>query len=289
MKPAPFDYFAPTSVEEVRGLLTQYGDEAKILAGGQSLVPVMALRLAQPSVVIDINNVRELNYIRADDHGLAIGAVTRQRAVERSVTVREKVPLLTAAIEWIGHPQIRNRGTIGGSLAHADPAAELPALAAVLDATFTVTNASGTKRTLNASDFFVSYLTTALGSDDLLSEIYFPALPAGAGWSFVEVARRHGDFALVGVAAVVALDGVGNCSDVRVALFGVAPTAVRSRRAEQALLGKKPDEQAIAAAAAEVAKDIDPPADVHASAAYRTYVATNLVRRALTEAAQRVR
>jgi aerobic carbon-monoxide dehydrogenase medium subunit len=289
MKPAPFDYFAPTSVEEVRGLLTQYGDEAKILAGGQSLVPVMALRLAQPSVVIDINNVRELNYIRADDHGLAIGAVTRQRAVERSVTVREKVPLLTAAIEWIGHPQIRNRGTIGGSLAHADPAAELPALAAVLDATFTVTNASGTKRTLNASDFFVSYLTTALGSGDLLSEIYFPALPAGAGWSFVEVARRHGDFALVGVAAVVALDGSGNCSDVRVALFGVAPTAVRSPRAEQALLGQKPDEQTIAAAAAEVAKDIDPPADVHASAAYRTYVASNLVRRALTEAAQRVR
>lgn len=289
MKPAPFDYFAPTSVEEVRGLLTQYGDEAKILAGGQSLVPVMALRLAQPSVVVDINNVRELNYIRADDHGLAIGAVTRQRAVERSVTVREKVPLLTAAIEWIGHPQIRNRGTIGGSLAHADPAAELPALAAVLDATFTVTNASGTKRTLKASDFFVSYLTTALGSQDLLSEIYFPALPAGAGWSFVEVARRHGDFALVGVATVVALDGSGNCSDVRVALFGVAPTAVRSPRAEQALLGQKPDEQAIAAAAAEVAKDIDPPADVHASAAYRTYVATNLVRRALTEAAQRVR
>jgi CO/xanthine dehydrogenase FAD-binding subunit len=288
MKPAPFDYFAPTSVEEVRGLLTQYGDEAKILAGGQSLVPMMALRLAQPSVVIDINNVRELNYIRTDDHGLAIGAVTRQRAVERSVTVREKVPLLTAAIEWIGHPQIRNRGTIGGSLAHADPAAELPALAAVLDATFTVTNASGTKRTLNASDFFVSYLTTALGSDDLLSEIYFPALPAGAGWSFVEVARRHGDFALVGVAAVVALDGSGNCSDVRVALFGVAPTAVRSLRAEQSLLGQKPDEQAIAAAAAEVAKDLDPPADVHASAAYRTYVATNLVRRALTEAAQRV-
>jgi CO/xanthine dehydrogenase FAD-binding subunit len=233
--------------------------------------------------------VRELNYIRADDHGLAIGAGTRQRAVERSVTVREKDPLLTAAIEWIGHPQIRNRGTIGGSLAHADPAAELPALAAVLDATFTVTNASGTKRTLNAGDFFVSYLTTALGSDDLLSEIYFPALPAGAGWSFVEVARRHGDFALVGVAAVVALDGSGNCSDVRVALFGVAPTAVRSHRAEQALLGQKPDEQAIAAAAAEVAKDIDPPADVHASAAYRTYVATNLVRRALTEAAQRVR
>lgn len=287
MKPAPFDYFAPTSVDEVRDLLAQYGDDAKILAGGQSLVPVMALRLAQPSVVIDINHVRELDYIRADAHGLAIGAITRHRAVERSTLVREKAPLLSAGVEWIGHPQIRNRATVGGSLAHADPAAELPALAAALEATFTVTNASGTKRTLKAGDFFVSYLTTALAADDLLSDIYFPALPAGAGWSFVEVARRHGDFALVGVAAIVGLDGAGNCSDVRVALFGVAPTAVRSPRAEQALLGQQPGEQAIAAAAAEVAGDIEPPADVHASSAYRIYVATNLVRRALTEAAQR--
>lgn len=287
MKPAPFDYFAPTSVDEARGLLNQYGDDAKILAGGQSLVPVMALRLSQPSVVIDVNRLRELDYIRDDAHGLAIGAITRHRTVERSPQVREKAPLLSAAIEWIGHPQIRNRGTIGGSLAHADPAAELPALAVALDATFTVTNASGAKRTLKASDFFVSYLTTALAADDLLSEIYFPSLPAGMGWSFKEIARRHGDFALVGVAATVGLDGAGACSDVRVALFGVAPTPVRAPGAEQALLGQKPGEQAIAAAAAAIASDIDPPADVHASAAYRVYVATNLVRQALTEAVQR--
>jgi aerobic carbon-monoxide dehydrogenase medium subunit len=287
MKPAPFDYFAPTTVDEVRDLLAQYGDDAKILAGGQSLVPVMALRLSQPSVVIDINRLRELDYIRDDAHGLAIGAITRHRTVERSPHVREKAPLLSAAIEWIGHPQIRNRGTIGGSLAHADPAAELPALAVALDATFTVTNASGAKRTLKASDFFVSYLTTALAADDLLSEIYFPSLPAGMGWSFKEIARRHGDFALVGVAATVGLDGAGECSDVRVALFGVAPTAVRAPGAEQALLGQKPGEQAIAAAAAAIASDIEPPADVHASAAYRVYVATNLARQALTEAVQR--
>jgi aerobic carbon-monoxide dehydrogenase medium subunit len=287
MKPAPFDYFAPTSVDEVRSLLNQYGDDAKILAGGQSLVPVMALRLSQPSVVIDVNRLRELDYIRDDAHGLAIGAITRHRTVERSPQVREKAPLLSAAIEWIGHPQIRNRGTIGGSLAHADPAAELPALAVALDATFTVTNASGAKRTLKASDFFVSYLTTALAADDLLREIYFPSLPAGMGWSFKEIARRHGDFALVGVAAAVGLDGAGACSDVRVALFGVAPTPVRAPGAEQALLGQKPGEQAIAAAAAAIASDIDPPADVHASAAYRVYVATNLVRQALTEAVQR--
>jgi len=209
MKPAPFDYFAPTTVDEVRDLLKRYGDDAKILAGGQSLVPVMVLRLSQPSVVIDVNRVGELDYIRDDAHGLAIGAVTRHRTVERSPLVRKKAPLLATAVEWIGHPQIRNRGTIGGSLAHADPAAELPALAAALDATFTVTNASGAKRTLKASDFFVSYLTTALDADDLLSEIYFPALPAGAGWSFQEVARRHGDFALVGVVAVVGLDDAG--------------------------------------------------------------------------------
>src|SRR5256714_4782172 len=234
MKPAPFDYFAPTSVDEVRDLLNRYGDDAKILAGGQSLIPVMALRLAQPSVLIDINGVRELDYIRDDaSGGLAIGAITRHRAVERSPLVQQKAPLLASSLEWVGHPQIRNRGTIGGSLAHADPAAELPALAVALDATFTVTNAGGASRTLQAGDFFVSYLTTALAGDDLLSEIYFPSLPAGAGWSFQEVARRHRDVALVGVAAGVWVGGPGDCSPFGVALFGVCPNTVLSPRGEQ--------------------------------------------------------
>ena len=287
MKPAPFDYYAPTSVEEACRLLSQYGDDAKILAGGQSLVPVMALRLAQPAVLIDINQVRELDFIQTDDGRLSIGAMARHRAVERSPLVREKLPLLATAVEWIGHPQIRNRGTIGGSLVHADPAAELPALAFVLEATFMVTNASGTKRTFTADEFFVTSLTTVLGSEDLLCSISFSALPANTGWSFVEVARRHGDFALVGVTATVALDTAGRCSTSRVALFGIAPIAVRAPHVEQALSNQMPDEQAITAAAAEVVKDIDPSADVHGSAEYRRYVAVNLVRRALTEAVQR--
>lgn len=287
MKPAPFDYYAPTNVDETRSLLAHYSGDAKLLAGGQSLVPLLALRLAQPAVVIDLNGVRELDYIHVNDDGLAIGAMTRHRTLERSSAVHEKCPLLSAAVEWIGHPQIRNRGTIGGSLAHADPAAELPALAIVFDATFTIVDAHGTRRTLKANDFFVTYLTTALGPDDLLSEIYFPVLPADTGWSFVEVARRHGDFALVGVAATVTLDSAHTCSDVRIALVGVAPTPVRALSAEQALLHQKPDEQTIAAAASEVVKGIDPPGDVHASAAYRKYVATTLVRRALTEAVHR--
>jgi CO/xanthine dehydrogenase FAD-binding subunit len=289
MKPAPFDYYAPTSVDETCSLLARYGSDAKLLAGGQSLVPLLALRLAQPATLIDLNGVHELDYIRADDNGVAIGAMTRQRTVERSSVMRETCPLLPAAVEWIGHPQIRNRGTIGGSLVHSDPAAELPALATLLDATFTITNAQGAKRIVKPDEFFVTYLTTAVEPEEMLSEIYFPTLPAGTGWSFVEVARRHGDFALVGAAATVALDSAGACSNARIALFGVAPTAARSPSAEQALLNQKPDERAIAAAASEVVKDIDPPGDVHASVEYRKYVATNLVRRALTEAVQRAK
>jgi carbon-monoxide dehydrogenase medium subunit len=289
MKPAPFEYFAPTSVEETHALLTRYGDDAKILAGGQSLVPLLALRLARPAVLIDINPVRELDYIEANDGGLSIGARTRHRTLERSPVVREQFPLLAAAVEWIGHPQIRNRGTIGGSLAHADPAAELPALALALDATFTLVAAGGNKRTLTSDQFFVSFLTTALDASELLREISFPTLPAGTGWSFKEVARRHGDFALVGVASTVTLDNAGTCSDARVALFGVGETAVRSRSTEQALIGQKPGEQAIAAAASATVKDIQPLSDVHATAAYRHYVARNLVEQALAEAVLRAR
>lgn len=289
MKAAPFEYFAPTSVEETCAFLARYGDDAKILAGGQSLVPMLALRLAQPAVLIDINPVRELDYIRASDTGLSIGARTRHRTLERSPVVREQFPLLSAAIEWVGHPQIRNRGTVGGSLVHADPAAELPAIALVLDATFTVVDSSGSRRMLKSNEFFVSFLTTALNTGELLHEVSFPALPASTGWSFVEVARRHGDFALVGVAATVTLDKTGTCSGARIALFGVGETAVRAHNTEQALIGQKPDEQVIAAAASEVVKDIHPLSDIHATIAYRKYVAKNLVEQALTEAVLRAR
>jgi aerobic carbon-monoxide dehydrogenase medium subunit len=287
MKPAPFEYYAPRSVDETLGLLGNFGDEAKLLAGGQSLVPLLALRLAQPTVLIDLNGVHELDYIREDADALTIGAMTRHRTLERSAPARSRCPMLPAALEWVGHPQIRNRGTIGGSLAHADPAAELPALAAALDATFTIVSATGSKRTVTSDDFFVTYLTTALGTDELLTEVTFPVLSTGTGWAFTEVARRHGDFALVGVAAVISLDGTDACTAARIALFGVGETPVRSSHAEQALLHRKLDEQAIADAASEVVNNIDPPGDIHASAAYRRYVATNLVRSALTEAAGR--
>ncbi len=289
MKPAPFEYFAPTSVEETCALLAHYSDDAKILAGGQSLVPLLALRLAQPAVLIDINPVRELDYIQASDAGLSIGARTRHRTLERSPVVREQFPLLSAAVEWVGHPQIRNRGTVGGSLVHADPAAELPALALALDATFTVVDSSGSRRTLKSDEFFVSFLTTALDTGELLREVSFPALPVGSGWSFMEVARRHGDFALVGVAATVTLDNARTCTGAHIALFGVGETTVRSRSTEQALIGQKPDEQVIAVAASEVVNDIHPLSDIHATAAYRKYVARNLVEQALTEAVQRAR
>jgi len=287
MKSAPFDYYAPTSIDETCDFLSRYGDEAKLLAGGQSLVPVLALRLARPSVLIDLNGVHELDYLRIENDELTVGALTRYRTLEHSPIVRKHFPLLASAVEWVGHPQIRNRGTVGGSLAHADPAAELPALAALFDATFVITNASGAKHTLTSAEFFVSYLTTALESGDLLSEIRFPALPVGTGWSFIEVSRRHGDFALVGVAATVTLSSDQTCSDVRVALTGVGETPMRASSVEQALLKCKPDDQCIAAAAAEVVTDIDPSSDIHASSQYRKYVATTLVKRALTEAVQR--
>jgi CO/xanthine dehydrogenase FAD-binding subunit len=288
MKPAPFEYYAPSSVEESLGLLGNFGDEAKLLAGGQSLVPLLALRLAQPTVLIDLNGVHELDYVRESASAISIGAMTRHRTLERSAPARSLCPMLPAALEWVGHPQIRNRGTIGGSLAHADPAAELPALAAALDATFTIASSSGSTRTVTSDEFFVTYLTTALGSDELLTEVTIPVLSAGTGWAFTEVARRHGDFALVGVAAIISQDGTGVCTAARIALFGVGETPVRSSNAEQVLLHRKVDEQAIADAAAEVVNNIDPPSDIHASAAYRRYVATNLVRRALTDAARRV-
>jgi aerobic carbon-monoxide dehydrogenase medium subunit len=287
MKSAPFEYYAPDSVDETLSLLANFGDDAKLLAGGQSLVPLLALRLAQPSVLIDLNGVRELDYIHENDDALSIGAMTRHRTLEQSALAEARCPLLRAGIAWVGHPQIRNRGTIGGSLVHADPAAELPALAAALGATCTIVSRNGSRRTVPSDEFFVTYLTTVVGPDELLSEITFPVLSPGTGWAFTEVARRHGDFALVGVATTISLDRDGTCSTARIVLFGVGETPVRSTKVEEALLHRTVDEQAITDAAAEVVNNIDPPGDIHASASYRRFVATNLVRSTLTEAAGR--
>ncbi len=287
MKPALFEYFDPPTLAEAVSLLRQYEGEARPLAGGQSLVPLLNMRLARPGVIVDLNRIAELDYIRDRDGRLAIGALTRQRAIERSDLVRTRQPLLHAATRFIAHPQIRNRGTIGGSLAHADPAAEYPAVAAVLDAEIVVTGPAG-ERVIEAKDFFVTYLTTALQPAEIVTEVRVPVLPARTGWSVVEVSRRHGDFALAGVAATLTFDRDGVCSGARIALFGVAPTPLRASASEELLAGRQPDRALLDEAARLAGDAIETPlSDVHASAEYRRHLGRVLTRRALDEATQR--
>jgi CO/xanthine dehydrogenase FAD-binding subunit len=286
MKPAPFAYFEPRTVADAVALLEEHGLDAKVLAGGQSLVPLLNMRLARPAVLVDINRIDGLDYIRDDGDALAFGAMTRQRAVERSALVREKLPLLHEAMSFIAHPQIRNRGTIGGSLAHADPAAELPAIAQVHEAEFAITGPGGPRR-VASKDFFVTYLTSCLEPNEILTEIRFPVLPTNTGCSFIELSRRHGDFALAGVAVTLALSG-GSIADARIGLFGVGATALRAHDAESMLLGQRPGEALFGEAGASAAAAIDEPlSDIHASSEYRRDLARVLTRRALSEAAAR--
>jgi carbon-monoxide dehydrogenase medium subunit len=287
MKPAPFEYFAPATLGEAVSLLEQHEGEAKVLAGGQSLVPLLNMRLARPAVLIDLGKLAELDYIRDANGGLAIGAMTRKRAVERSELVERRQPLLLAATRLVGHPQIRNQGTVGGSLAQADPAAEYPAVAVALDAQVRAVGPGG-ERTIDAADFFVTYLTTALEPAELLTEAHWPALGARTGWSIQEVARRHGDFAMAGAALTVTLDGGGRCSGARIVLFGVGPIPVRARDTEQSVIGEAPGEALFERASQQLAEELDEPlSDVHASADYRRHLAGVLVRRGLGEAAGR--
>ena len=286
MKPAPFAYHAASSLDEATQLLSRFGDEAKVIAGGQSLMPLLGFRLARPAHLVDVNGIDALAKIGAADGGLSLGAMVRQRAAERSALVRERCPLLAAALPWIGHPAIRNRGTIGGSLAHADPAAELPAVAVALDATLVARSTRG-ERQISASEFFAGHFTTALAPDECLVEIRFPAWPGGAGATFEEVSRRHGDFAMVGVAAVVRSGAAGDVADARIVLTGVGGTPVRAHEAEALLRGARAGREAFEAAAERAARDLEPPSDLHATRAYRRHVARVLVRRALERAAAR--
>jgi aerobic carbon-monoxide dehydrogenase medium subunit len=288
MKPAPFHYHDPRTVDDVVSLLGQFGEDAKILAGGQSLVPLMNFRLARPRYLVDINKVSSLDYIREEDHRLVIGALARHRMIEFSDLVHQKNPLLIEACREIGHPAIRNRGTVCGSLAHADPAAEWPALALVMDATMVVRGLEG-ERHVPASDFFVSYFMTCLDPRELLVEVRVPELPLGAGSCFLEVSRRHGDFALVGAAVWLTADSNGICADCGIALAGVAPCAVRARAAEQRLKGERLTDSLFAQVATGIPDELDPTSDIHASADYRRKVAAEIVRRALSIARQRVR
>jgi len=281
MKPAPFDYYAPTDVAEALALLEQYGDEAKILAGGQSLMPLMNFRLARPRVLIDINRLADLAYISPGANGgLAIGALTRQRAVERSSLVHDRHPLLAAAMPLLGHFQIRNRGTIGGSLVHADPAAELPALSIALEGEF-VLHSAQRQRVIPAEAFFLSYLTTAIEPTELLTEIRIPAWKAGTGWAVEEICRREGDFALVGVAVLLHLGAPEVCRDGRLVLFGVGGTPVRMQNAEGMLRGNRLDGRTLTQVARAVSEGLEPDSDLHASAEYRKEVGGVLTRRAL--------
>ncbi len=283
MKLPHVDYEAPKTVSEAVELLAEHQDEASVLAGGQSLIPLLALRLARPAVLIDINGIGELSGVSAADGWVAIGAMTREYVAEESETVADTVPLLAAALPLIGHEAIRNRGTIGGSLAHADPAAELPAVARALDAEFVVYGQSG-ERVVPAAEWFEGYLTTSRRPDELLVEVRFPAAGRGTGISFQEVARRHGDFAIVGLAASLTLSG-GAISDARLAFAGMSDVPVRAAAAEDLLVGERPSAELFDEAARRATGDLDPPADLHGSSDYRKTVAATMVRRGLRAAA----
>jgi CO/xanthine dehydrogenase FAD-binding subunit len=291
MKPAPFEYLAPATVAETLELLAAHGADGKLLAGGQSLVPMLNFRLARPETLIDINNVAELAYIARRDGALHIGALTRHAELERSALVAEHWPLLTEALRWLAHPPIRNRGTIGGSVAHADPAAELPVALTALDARFIVRSTRG-RRVLDPDEMFVGPLQSGLEPDELLVEIRVPPLTRPFGCAFLELARRHGDFALGGVAVVLARE----CADqgersradgTRVVLLGAGPGPRRVPEAEALLAPRPVFEEAARAAGEAAARAADPPTDPHADADYRRALAAVLTRRAVLRAWER--
>ncbi|MDH4135959.1 MAG: xanthine dehydrogenase family protein subunit M [Anaerolineae bacterium] len=290
MKPAPFKYYAPTTVEEALAHLAEYGYDAKVLAGGQSLIPMLNFRLAQPSVLVDLNNVSELFYIRPDENGgLLLGAMTRQRQVEHDPLVAERAPLIHEVMPQIAYPQIRSRGTFGGSLAHADPSAELVAVNMALNARFRLRSQAG-ERWVPADEFFVGLFTTVLEPDELLVEVALPAMLPRSGWAFLQITRRHHDFCIAGVAVLVTLDDKDQCEQARLVFLSVGDGPVNARQAAEMLVGQTPTPEAIRAAAEKAASDeIDPGSDIHASAEYRRHLAKVLARRALTQAFDRAR
>lgn len=288
MKPAPFEYVAPESLEETRSLLAEHGEVGKILAGGQSLGPLLNMRLASPEVLIDINRLDELSYIRQRDGYLEIGALARQRTVERSPAIPRTWPLISDAMPYVGHLTLRNRGTVCGSLAHADPAAELPAVATALDAQLRVLGPEG-ERMISAEDFFVSFMTTNLEPEELLAEVRFPPPQPRTGHAWFEIARRHGDYALVGVAAVLTLREDGACDSARLVYTGVAPVPFDARESAELLVGEQPSEDSFAEVAEHATKASEPGSDVHASGGYRRHLVSVLTRWALGKALEQAR
>jgi CO/xanthine dehydrogenase FAD-binding subunit len=288
MKPVAFELETPRTVDEALSLLSgEDGREAKLLAGGQSLVPLLNFRLARPDVLVDLNGLRELQYIRRLDGGaLAIGAMTRQRAVELSPDVAQIAPLISEVLPWVGHAAIRNRGTFGGSLAHADTAAELCMACLALDASVVARSRRG-ERMIPIREFFVGPFTTTLAADEMLVEVRVPALPSGAGFAFQEVARRRGDFAMVAVTAVLQVDSDSVVTDARLAYLSMGPTPRRARAAEAGLLSHGANADTFATAASVAVAELDPTDDIHASRDYRLHVAAALTRRVLARAYER--
>jgi carbon-monoxide dehydrogenase medium subunit len=288
MKPAPFDYYAPTTVDQALAHLAEHGYEAKVLAGGQSLVPMMNFRLVEPSVLVDLNSIPDLGYIQPDeDGGVRIGALTRHYQVEVDPVVKARMPLLHEAVPRIGYPQIRRRGTIGGSLCHADPSAELVAVSVALNGRFRLRSPKR-ERWVPAQDFFIGLFTTVLEPDELMVEVALPPVPARTGVSFMEVARRLHDFALIGLAAVVSLDEKGSIRQARMVFLSAGDRPMQAHRAAEVLAGQAPTPEAIRAAAEiAAADDIDPSSDIHATAEFRRHLAKVLAGRALDQACRR--
>ena len=290
MKPPPFEYYNPTTVDEALSLLAEHGYDAKPLAGGQSLIPIMNFRLAQPAVLVDLNNISELSYIQPDEGGgLRLGAMTRHHQVEHDPLIAERAPLIFEAMPMIATSQIRSRGTFGGSIAHADPSAELVAVSVALGGRFRLRSQSG-EREASASEFFLGMFATLLEPQELLVEATFPAMPARTGWALMEVARRPHDFALVGVAAVLSLDDQERCQETRIVFLSVGDGPVTAHHAAEVLRGQAPTPELIRAAAeTAAADDIDPSSDIHASAAYRRHLVKVLTRQALELAFERAK
>jgi carbon-monoxide dehydrogenase medium subunit len=287
MKPAPFEYHAPDTLEQALGLLYEYGDEAKLLAGGQSLVPAMNFRVVQPGILIDLNRIGELSFIRERGASLRIGAMTRERHLEFDPLVAKQTPLLAEAVPFIAHPQIRNRGTLGGSIVNADPAAELPVLMLALGARLKARNVSG-ERWINAQDFFVGMFTTALAPHEILVEIELPPSPPRTGWSFMEVAPRAGDYASMGVAVLVTLDENNKCERAKLVYLNAGDGPVDAKEAAALLAGETLNEQVIASAAEQASgKEVNPFGNIHASIEYQRHLANVLTQKALKQAVKR--
>jgi carbon-monoxide dehydrogenase medium subunit len=286
MKLPPFDYACPDKLADAVALLAAHGGEAKALAGGQSLVPMLAFRVASPALIVDLRKLEELRRIDISADGITLGAMVRWRDILENAALREAHPLLAAAIAHVAHFQIRNRGTVGGSLAHADPAAEMPCIAVTCDAEISVIGAGGVRR-IAAADFFQGPLMTALGADELIRDIRLPPWPAHRRFAFTELARRSGDFALAGAAVFYDTDPGGKIINAHIGAIGAADRAIRLSPAEDALNGRVVDDNIIAAAAAAGAEAADPPGDIHASGAYRRVLIGTMIERALKSAAAR--